>query len=369
MLARLALAFISFVSTFSLSMSSETDYLRFDQNDLPRLTEAGASHLASLALHCIGREYPNKIGHVMESDADQAPPRELHPAFYGCYDWHSSVHGHWMLIRLLKEFPELPEADKIRAAISQNLQPHKIQGEVDYMTPRTRKSFQRTYGWTWLLKLAEELKTWEDPQAREWATALQPLVDHIEALYIEFLPKQTYPIRTGVHPNTAFGLSFAWDYAHTLNRTELKAAIEEAALRYYSNDKNCPAHYEPSGSDFLSACLEEANLMQRILSPEKFADWYSEFLPQLPQILEEPATVTDRMDGQLVHLDGLNLSRAWCLAAIAQKLPPDSPHKKHLRQVAATHIQVTLPNIASGGYEGEHWLASFAVYALSVAGR
>ncbi|EDY83928.1 hypothetical protein VDG1235_3555 [Verrucomicrobiia bacterium DG1235] len=330
---------------------------------------ASASHLASLALNCIGQEYPNKIGHVLESDADLGPPRELHPAFYGCFDWHSSVHGHWMLIRLMKEFRELPETAEIRAAIDKNLQPEKILRELDYMSARVRKSFERTYGWAWLLKLSEELNTWDDSQAKAWAEALQPLADRIEFLYIDFLPRQTYPIRTGIHPNTAFGLSFAWDYAVAQERVELKAAIQDAANRYYISDTNCPANYEPSGTDFLSPCLEEANLMQRLLPEAEFAAWFDKFLPDLPATLAVPATVTGRTDGHLVHLDGLNISRAWCLAAIAKKLPINDPRKHQFREIATNHIEVTLPNIASGGYEGEHWLASFAVYALSIARR
>jgi len=348
-------------------VSENREFLKFDPEGLPRLLESGASHLASLALAGINREYPNKIAHVMESDGDLDPPRKLHPAFYGCFDWHSSVHSHWMLIRLLKSFPDLLEALPIRGAIQENLQTHKILGELDYMKPRERQGFERTYGWAWLLKLAEELHTWDDPQANQWTNALKPLVDHIESLYIDFLPKQTYPIRTGVHPNTAFGLSFAWDYARALDRSEFKAIVEDSSLRYYITDTSYPANYEPSGSDFLSPCLEEANLMQRLLGSEAFADWFSNFLPQLPETLIAPVAVSDRTDGQLVHLDGLNLSRGWCLAAIARKLPAAYPSKSQLRQAAAAHIEAALPNIASGAYEGEHWLASFAVYALTIA--
>ncbi|MDP5170663.1 MAG: DUF2891 domain-containing protein [Bacteroidia bacterium] len=333
------------------------------------LTEAGASHLAELAFRCVGQEYPNKISHVLDDSTDIGSPSALHPAFYGCFDWHSSVHGHWMLVRLLKEFPSLPEAAEIRAAIDENLQPDKILAEVAYLESKNRKSFERMYGWAWLLKLAEELHSWDDAQGQRWAGAVQPLADHIETLYIDFLPRQTYPIRTGEHPNTAFGLSFAWDYALAMNRTALQAAIREAAFRYYALDADCPGSYEPGGADFLSPCLEEANLMQRILTPEAFSEWFSRFLPTLPGSLRQPAVVSDRTDGKLVHLDGLNLSRAWCLMSIAAHLPETDPRKQALRQIAATHIEVTLPNIASGGYEGEHWLASFAVYALSVAGK
>lgn len=360
-----------FTFCFPFLLMSQSDYLTIDPiTGEMSLNKAGAEHLSDLAFHCIDREYPNKISHVMNGDEEVGTPSELHPAFYGCFDWHSSIHGHWMLVRLLKEFPDLNHATEIRAAIDANLQPDHILAEVDYLSHPQRSSFERMYGWAWLMKLAEEVNTWEeDEQAQEWAAALQPLADKIESLYIDFLPRQNFPIRTGQHPNTAFGLSFAWDYAQAMNRTELAAAIQEAAYRYYALDTDCPAHYEPSGADFLSPCLEEANLMQRILEPEAFAEWFGRFMPSIAPTLRTPAVVTDRTDGKLVHLDGLNLSRSWCLTAIARKLPDGDPRKTAIQQIAANHIQFALPNIASGSYEGEHWLASFAVYTLVVAGK
>lgn len=351
-----------------MAAAQPTPLLRNDHPDgLPRLTTAGASHLAQLALHCVTREYPNKLSHVMNDSSEVQSPLALHPVFYGCFDWHSSVHGHWMLIHLLRQFPDLPEAQEIRAKLEQNLQPDKVAQEVAYLRQPNRNSFERMYGWAWLLKLAEELHDWDDAQGRRWAAALQPLTDEIEARYLDFLPRQTYAIRTGEHPNTAFGLAFAWDYAVAAGRDSLQAAIRTAALRYFALDIDCPAHYEPGGADFLSPCLEEADLMRRVLSPAAFADWLSRFLPTLPPSLQTPAIVSDRSDGKLVHLDGLNLSRGWCLAGIAQVLPADDPRQLRLREIATEHIAITLPNIASGGYEGEHWLGSFAVYALSVA--
>ena len=347
-------------------MHSTSDYLEYDSNDRPSLTLAGAEHLASLVLKSINREYPNKIAHLMESDADIAPPRQLHPAFYGCFDWHSSVHGHWMLVRLLKEFSELSDSQAIRDILNDNLQTSKIQGELDYMTPPSRHAFERTYGWAWLLKLAEELRTWEDFQGSTWAKNLEPFVRHIENLFIEFLPRQTYPIRTGTHPNTAFGLSLAWDYSLAATRYELKSVILNTAKKYYSSDSDYPAHYEPCGTDFLSPCLEEASLMQRILDTKTFGQWFETFLPQIPDTLSSPAKVSDRTDGQLVHLDGLNLSRAWCFQEIANTLEESNPRKQELRRLAAKHLKSALPHVASGNYEGEHWLATFAVYALSV---
>jgi hypothetical protein len=291
-------------------------------------------------------------------------PHVLHPAFYGCFDWHSAVHGHWMLIRLLKQFPDLPEADRIRKTIGENITVEHIAAEVDYFKQASR-SWERTYGWAWLLKLAEELYTWQDVQGQQWYDHLQPLVDVIIERYMTFLQVQHYPVRTGVHPNTAFGLAFAWDYAATTNSKAFRELIEERAKFYFLKDVNCPASYEPSGEDFLSACLEEAQLMSRILEPADFDGWFRGFLP--PEQLgffQKPADVSDRSDPKIVHLDGLNLSRAWCLYAI-QKALPDEAFRNQLKAFARLHLEASVYHISSEHYEGSHWLASFAVYALS----
>jgi hypothetical protein len=293
----------------------------------------------------------------------------LHPAFFGCYDWHSSVHGHWMLVRLLRMFPNLPEAQEIRQAISANLAPENILAEVAYLKQPNRQSFERTYGWAWLLKLAEELSLWDDADARAWTRNLQPLVDALVGQYILFLPKQTYPIRTGVHPNTAFGLAFAFDYAMTVRNEKLAAVIAERSLTYFGDDENYPAAWEPGGEDFFSPALMEADLMRRVMKPIEFRRWFHRFLPQLtaglPKSLLQPAVVTDRSDPKLVHLDGLNLSRAWCMRSIAVALPPQDPARKKLAVAARLHASDALAHVASGDYAGEHWLASFAVYMLS----
>jgi hypothetical protein len=329
------------------------------------LTLEDASHFAGLALKCIHQEFPNKPSHVMDDADDVRPPGSLHPAFYGCFDWHSSVHGHWMLVKLLKEFPDLPEAEEIRKKIDDNLTAENILLEVEYFKEESNKSFERTYGWAWLLKLADELQSWEDMQGQRWYSNLKPLAGHIAQKYKDFLPKLTYPNRTGEHPNTAFGLGFAWDYAEAVGDTALIVLIESRARDFYLADQDCPANYEPGGFDFLSPCLEEANLMARILSKDEYTKWMDGFLPGLrygePKILFEPATVTDRTDGKLVHLDGLNLSRAWCFSRIAVFFPEE---KEILKGAARKHLEVTLPNIASGDYAGEHWLASFAIYAM-----
>jgi hypothetical protein len=333
------------------------------------LTESQASHFAALALKCVTREYPNKPEHVMNDSRDVQGPKSLHPAFYGCYDWHSSVHGHWMLVRLLAMFPNLPESPAIRKALSANLTAENIRTETAYLQQANRQSFERTYGWAWLLKLAEEIFRLNHAEARTWLKNLQPLVDALVGRYISFLPKQTYPIRTGVHPNTAFGLAFAFDYAKAVGNEQLLALIAERSRNYFANDANYPAQWEPGGEDFFSAALMEADLMRRVLAASDFRRWFHRFLPQLaagsPRALLNPATVTDRSDPKLVHLDGLNLSRAWCMRSIATALPTGDPARKRLATSARLHARDALAHVASGDYAGEHWLASFAVYLLS----
>ncbi len=339
------------------------------QGTEPALTSAEASHFADLALRCVQKEYPNKMDHVMNDASDVRNPRSIHPAFYGCLDWHSSVHGHWMLVRLLRLSPNLPKAREIRAALSGNLSAENLRAETAYLHQANRQSFERTYGWAWLLKLAAELSLWEDPQGQVWYRNLQPLAAALAAQYVSFLPKQTYPIRTGVHPNTAFGLAFALDYARAVRDTRLESTIVERGRAYYSTDVDYPAVWEPGGEDFLSPGLVEADLMRRIMKPEEFTGWFHRFLPGIsrgePRSLLTPAVVTDRNDPKLVHLDGLNLSRAWCMSHIAKALPDADPARKVLAESADRHARAGLAHVASGEYMGEHWLASFAVYMLS----
>ncbi len=335
------------------------------------LTEKQASHFAALALKCVSREFPNKPEHVINNTSEVQSPKALHPAFYGCYDWHSSVHGHWMLIRLLKSYPNLPESAQIREALNANLTAENIQQEVVYMKQPNRQSFERTYGWAWALKLAEELHSWDDSDGKKWAENLQPLAETLSKSYRTFLPKQTYPIRTGVHPNTAFGLSFALDYAKTVGDRELEALLSERSRTYFANDVDYPGAWEPGGEDFFSAALMEADLMRRVMQPREFASWFHRFLPGVakgdPKALLEPAIVTDRSDPKLVHLDGLNLSRAWCMRSIAAALPASDPARQILSSAADKHASAALAHVASGDYAGEHWLASFAVFLLSTS--
>ena len=362
-----------FISCNNIKPKTEHLEVAKTNSHIPELNIEAASNFANIALNCVHKEYPNKLSHVMNNDLEVLNPKTLHPAFYGCFDWHSSVHGHWMLIRLLKLYPEFPEAPQIRKALDENLSAINVQAEVLYLDQAGRKSFERTYGWSWLLKLAEELYDWDDPQGEKWLENLQPLADVIEKRYTEFLPKQDFPIRRGVHPNTAFGLSFALDYARIAGRTELEQLIIQSAKRYFEKDYESAARWEPDGDDFLSPSLMEADMMSRVLDIEQFTKWFDSFLPGLadgmPENLVNPITVSDRSDPKIVHLDGLNLSRAWCMFRISSVLPESHPAKSILYNSAIRHAQATLPYISTGNYEGEHWLASFAVYMLSCKGN
>ena len=335
----------------------------------PVLDAASASVFAELALRGIIREYPNKLDHVMNGPEEVQTPSSLHPVFFGSYDWHSCVHGHWMLVRLLKRFPDISEAAAIRGTLDGLLTPAGIAQEVAYLEAPSRASFERTYGWAWLLKLAEELHGWDDDDGRRWARNLQPLAHAMVARYMDFLPRQDYPIRRGVHPNTAFGIAFALDYARTVDNEPLEDLLLERAWTYFGDDRDYPAEWEPDGDDFFSRSLMEADLMRRVMSPGEFTGWLEAFLPTLargePASLLTPAEVSDRTDPKIVHLDGLNLSRAWCMRLIAEALPPEDARRPILLDSAARHALATLPHIANGNYEGEHWLGTFAVYMMT----
>ncbi|MBX2844912.1 MAG: DUF2891 domain-containing protein [Saprospiraceae bacterium] len=352
--------FIALVFTLACQTNSSTD----NTTDVPtiatpELSLEQAEALAEFAFHCIDTEYPNKLGQVLGDASYLKSPQELHPMFYGCFDWHSAVHGHWSLVRLLKKYPNLSKAPAIRAKLDQHFTSENVQRELAYFDDVHNKNYERTYGWAWLLKLAEELNTWDDPQGQAWAEEFQPYADFIAEKYVEFLPKLNYPIRIGEHSNTAFGLTFAWDYANAMGHKELKDLIEQRAKDYYLSDTACPVSWEPGGFDFLSPCLEEADIMGRILPQDAYSSWLNDFLPDLESAFQ-PVDVTDRTDGKLVHLDGLNFSRAWCLYGIAQR--SGDPAVKNL---ANEHLSYSLDKIKSGSYAGEHWLASFAIYALS----
>lgn len=324
-----------------------------------------AARFAKMALDCVHKEYPNKIAHSLNSDADVKRPRDLTPAFYGCYDWHSSVHGHWLLVRLARLFPKASFAADARRAVSQSLTEANIAQEVRYLSAEGRNTFERPYGLAWLLQLAAELKEWDDPEARQWSRMLRPLDQAATARISSWLPKLDHPIRTGEHNNTAFSMGLMLDYARITDNTEFGRLVEARARDYYLKDRNCPLTYEPSGEDFLSPCLAEADLMRRILSREEFAMWFAEFLPQVDL---EVTRVTDFTDGRLYHLAGLNLSRAWMLEGILSHLAASGARSQHLAELAAALRQGGLESIRSEHYEGGHWLGSFAVYLVSGRG-
>ena len=338
---------------------------------LASLTAESAANFAKITLRCVAKAYPSQPGYVLNSAADVQLPDVVHPAFYGCYDWHSSVHGHWMLARILRLFPDLPDAKAIVAALDRNLTAKNLAVEAAYFARPGTAAFERMYGWAWVLKLAEELHRSTSPEAKHWAQHLQPLTSALVARHRDFLPKQTYPIRTGVHPNTAFALGFALDYARAVGDAPLEALVVARSRDYFQGDADYPATLEPNGSDFLSPALAEADLMRRVLAPAEFAAWFDRFLPAMaqgePANLLTIAVVTDRSDPQLGHLDGLNLSRAWAMRNIAAALPADSRARAFLAAAAHTHAVDALQHVATGHYEGEHWLASFAVFLLTEA--
>jgi hypothetical protein len=342
-------------------------------NAVPGLDAAAAARFAGLALHCAHLEYPNKISHTLASDADAQPPRALTPAFYGCYDWHSSVHGHWLLVRLIKQFPTAAFVPAARAALAQSLTPANIAGEVAYFQTPGRASYERPYGLAWLLQLAAELRTWDDPQAQEWARALAPLETEVAQRLRTWLPKLQYPIRVGEHSQTAFAFGLVHDWARLTHDASMRELIEAKARAFYADDENCPLAYEPSGEDFLSPCLAEADLMRRLLPPREYAAWLQRFLPTIPARTPHawlaPGVVTDRSDPKLAHLDGLNLSRSWMLFGIASGLPPGDRRLAALNAAGEAHAAAALPAITGEHYEGGHWLGTFAVYLTTHAGR
>jgi hypothetical protein len=336
------------------------------------LDPAAAGRFAQLALDCVHREYPNKIAHVMASDADALPPRTLTPAFYGCYDWHSSVHGHWLLARLARLFPQAPFAQPARAALARSLTPANIAAEVAYLRGPGRTSFERPYGLAWLLQLAAELRNWDDPQAREWAEILAPLEIESASRIMAWLPKLQYPIRSGEHSQTAFAFGLVADWSQARGDVGMARLLEQRARVYYLADRSCPIAYEPSGEDFLSPCLAEADFMRRVLPAQEYAGWLARFMPGIPRDGRAdwllPGIVTDRSDPKLAHIDGLNLSRAWMLEGMASSLPAGDKRRAALIAAARAHAQAALPAVTGEHYEGRHWLGTFAVYLTSRAG-
>jgi hypothetical protein len=342
------------------------------ENSAPKFDAAAAERFARLALACVDKEYPNKISHVLNSDADVAPPRKLTPAFYGCYDWHSSVHGHWLLARLAKNFPEAPFAKPAREALRKSLTAENLKQEAAYLREKGRTNFERPYGLAWLLQLSVELREWDDPEAKEMLANLGPLEDAALERLTAWLPKLSHPVRIGEHAQTAFALGLMLDYARFTGNESFTKLLTDRARKFYLADKNCPMAYEPSGEDFLSPCLAEADVMRRVLPPPEFGRWLKDFLPQVPATATAdwlPVVISpDPSDPKLAHLDGLNLSRAWMLEGIMSALPPNDPRRSALAATAEAHRHAGLEAVTGARYEGGHWLGSFAVYLVTGRG-
>lgn len=328
-------------------------------------TAASADRFAKLALTCVHKEYPNKLAHVLNGPKDARTPHELTPAFYGCYDWHSAVHGHWLLARLARTFPDAPFVADAKKALARSLTKKNLDAEVKYLEGPGRVSFERPYGLAWLLQLALELREWDAPEAKAWAAALAPLEKAAAARLAAWLPKLSKPIRVGEHDQTAFAFGLVWDWARGSGDAAMQQLLQERIETYYGKDRDCPLSWEPNGQDFLSPCLAEADLMRRVLPPAEFSRWLSRFLPASSL---EPAVVTDRADPKLAHLDGLNLSRAWMLEGVVSALPEADPRRAALEQTARAHRDAGLSAVTGEHYEGGHWLGSFAVYLVTKRG-
>jgi hypothetical protein len=353
-----------FLVAHAMGTDTAAEHARFDAQS--------AERFAKLALACVHKEYPNKISHSLNSDADVAPPRKLTPAFYGCYDWHSSVHGHWLLVRLVRTFPDALFVPAAREALGQSLTADNITHEAAYLRAEGRASFERPYGLAWLLQLVAELREWDDPQARTMAANLAPLEQVVLQRLKDWLPKLSHPVRIGEHDQTAFALGLMLDYARASGDTKFAELIEAKARQFYLDDTNCPLAYEPSGEDFLSPCLGEADLMRRVLQDRDFARWLGTFLPQISRTNGAqwlaPVVSPDPSDPKLAHLDGLNLSRAWMLEGIASALPQGDKRLPIIRETAAEHRRAGLAAVTGEHYEGGHWLGSFAVYLVTRRG-
>ncbi|HWA31357.1 MAG TPA: DUF2891 domain-containing protein [Rhizomicrobium sp.] len=330
------------------------------------LTPDLAAKFASVALGHVTREWPNKMDHVLTGPEDIKGPRELHPIFYGSFDWHSCVHSHWLLARIYRRFPQGAEAKNIAALLDDNFTPEKVAGEVAYLKRPSARGFERPYGWAWLLMLQSELSRHETAEGKRWASTMKPLADAFVQRFKDYLPLATYPVRSGVHSSTSFALTLALDYANTVQDWDFGKFLGEKAVSWHAGDESVTVN-EPSQSDFLSPTLMEAALMRNVFKEGEFRAWFAKFLPKIPDVLLTPATVTDRSDGQIAHLDGLNLSRAWCWRLIRDAMVPDHPMRPKIDSAIGTLLSSALDHIA-GDYMGEHWLASFAALALDPYG-
>lgn len=363
-IAKIASVFTAVLIFFSCHSGSEKGTALHMGDKKLQIDMHHARWIFALPVHCLTIEYPNKLGQVIGGATDLKTPKSLRPIFYGCFDWHSSVHGYWSIVRLLKKFPELDKRGEVRDLLRAHITKENLAIELAFFNDKNNLGFERTYGWAWLFKLQQELREWPDEDAKQWAEILQPLVDLLSKRTQVYLDKLVYPIRTGQHDNTAFSLSLMLEYAKSTEDNDLLNSVNVNSARFFENDRRCNLTYEPSGSDFLSPCLEEAHLMSKIMGPQRYEKWLRAFLPglfdgDLPSL--QPALVSDRSDGKLVHLDGLNFSRAHCLYEISDSLPV---LKSRLIPLANKHIKFSIDNISGDDYMGSHWLGTFALLSL-----
>lgn len=362
------------VTIFSMSGSISSAQSTTQSTASPRagLDASTANQWAQLVLQGVDTEFPNKLPLVYSTKDQIKAPREHFPAFYGCFDWHSSVHGHWVLVRLSKKHSAIESAPQIRKVLARHLSAANLKKESEFFSLDEQKNFERMYGWAWLLRLVMELESWEDPDAESWRENLRPLENLLVKRIQEYLPRLTYPIRIGQHTDTAFALGQILDYARAMKHEELERLVVDRAKAYYAADIDYPVHYEPSGHDFFSSCWNEADLMRRVLPQQEFEKWLGEFVPKLPQQLSDgtiaPVSVSDVTDSKIIHLAGLNLHRAWCMQSVASALRQDHPLRKQLADSAQLHLDAGLAYINSGHYEGDHWLATFGLYAIERIG-
>ncbi len=314
--------------------------------------------IAEVVSSCLVQEYPHKLDHLMVESASAKSPRELHPSFYGSYDWHSAVHCTWSLVRLLKEF-ELGQ--KVEVTLCEVLGAKNLAGELDYLHTSGHASFERPYGLAWLLKLAAELAECNHPEANTWRVNLAPIASVVEDRMMRYLEVFDYPVRVGTHANTAFALRLALEYATVCEQIELTSRIRVRAADYYLADQRYPDWMEPCGGDFLSPALTEADLMSAVLPNKEFVGWFDRFLPSLGRLVDVPR-VADRTDPSVIHLDGLCLSKAWSFNRIAAALPESHPLKVSMLESGNVHAKAGLAHVPSGRFLGDHWLPSFAVY-------
>lgn len=332
-----------------------------------------ADMFSALALSCVHQEFPNKISRTTDTAEEIGRPKDIFPVFYGCFDWHSSVHGHWLLVRLLRVGPDnAPWRDEAIAKLEQSFTRDNIAGEIENFARPARGSWERPYGVAWFLQLTAELREWDDPQAKIWLSRLEPLEADIADSLKAWLPKLAYPIRLGTHNQSAFAMGLMLDWAEIADDAEMKRLVVETAKAFHMNDVNCPITYEPSGEDFLSPCLMEADLMRRVMTSSEFSDWLSAFLPDIPIDGSAdwlvPGIVMDASDGKLVHLDGVNSSRAWNLYNVARALPSGDPREAALVAAAKVHADTGVAAVSDEHYSGSHWLASFATYLMTDRG-